>query len=516
MTCDVHQLLRISLSSPAPAHRKPSPCGRARTGLLLKSTKKRSLTIAVSSALLGAVVCVVPVASSYDRLNLPQMGEPADLVMSPEDEKQIGRGYMRQIRQYLDLVTDTEINRYVQSIGERLVSTRADLNASDFTFFVVKNPDINAFALPGGYVGVNSGLIMAASNEAELASVIAHETAHITQRHIARLYASQGNSGYRTAATILAAILLSQQSPEAGQAALLTGIAASRQSAIDYTRTHEYEADRIGIQLLSDAGYNPRGMVDFFQVLRRRVSLNTTEQMEFLRTHPLTNNRISEAKNNSARLANPVGLQDTVDFQLHQMKLRVIHTNDPNRMLGALADGHIGKSESARLYGQILLLKQSGKAKKATALVSRLVQLQPHNVMARLLEAEVSDASGETATAERQYQSIIDIYPDHHSAVIGYVDLLLRQRRTSLAERVIQSHIRSVSDPAPAIYKRYANVLRQQGRMVASHEAMADHFLSLDQDGDAVSQLRLALKAAEEGSNEASRINARLERSRFR
>ncbi|MEM7257610.1 MAG: M48 family metalloprotease [Pseudomonadota bacterium] len=266
----------------------------------------------------------MPVASSYERLNLPQMGEPADLVMSPSDEKHIGRGYMRKIRQYLDLVTDTEINRYVQSIGERLVATRPDLNAADFTFFVVRNPEINAFALPGGYVGINSGLIVAASNEAELASVIAHETAHITQRHIARLYASQGNTGYKTAATILAAILLSQQSAQAGQAALITGLAASRKSAINYTRIHEYEADRIGIQLLSDAGYNPRGMVDFFEVLRRRVALNTTEQMEFLRTHPLTNNRISEAKNNSARLSNPVGLQDTADFQLHQMKLRAM------------------------------------------------------------------------------------------------------------------------------------------------------------------------------------------------
>lgn len=485
-------------------------------GLLLKSTKKRLLTSAISCALLGISIAVVPAASSYERLNLPQMGEPADLVMSPTDEKNIGRGYMRQIRQYLDLVTDTEINRYVQAIGERLVATRPDLDAADFTFFVVRNPEINAFALPGGYVGINSGLIIAASNEAELASVIAHETAHITQRHIARLYASQGNSGYKTAATILAAILLSQQSAQAGQAALITGLAASRQSAINYTRIHEYEADRIGIQLLSDAGYNPRGMVDFFEVLRRRVALNTTEQMEFLRTHPLTNNRISEAKNNSARLSNPVGLQDTADFQLHQMKLRVMHTNNPQTMLQSLRAGHIGKSESARIYGQILLLLQSGDAAGALPLAKSLVNLQPDNLTVRLLDAEVAEANQQTARAERLYSSIIGIYPDHHSAVEAYVDLLLQQRRISLAERVIQSYIRTATDPSPTIYQRYANVLRQQGRTVASHEAMADHFILLEQYGDAVGQLRLALREAREGSNEASRITARLERSQFR
>ncbi len=443
------------------------------------------------------------------------MGEPADLVMSPSDEKHIGRGYMRKIRQYLDLVTDTEINRYVQSIGERLVATRPELNTSDFTFFVVRNPEINAFALPGGYIGINSGLIMAANNEAELASVIAHETAHVTQRHIARLYASQGNTGYKTAAAIIAAILLSQQSAQAGQAALLTGLAASRQSAIDYTRVHEYEADRIGIQLLSDAGYNPRGMVDFFEVLRRRVALNTTEQMEFLRTHPLTTNRISEAKNNSSRLSNPVGIQDTADFQLHQMKLRVMHTNNPKNMQRSLEEGHIGKSSSARLYGRILLLLQSGESANALPLAKQLVDLQPHSLTVRLLDAEVALANQQTARAERLYSSIIDIYPDHHSAVESYVDLLLQQRRVSLAERVIQSYLRAAADPSPSIYKRYANVLGKMGRTVASHEALADHFFLLDQNGDAVSQLRLALQAAQEGSNEASRITARLERSQF-
>ncbi len=478
--------------------------------------KKHLLTTAISCALLGTSLCVVPVASGYDRLNLPQMGEPADLVMSPSDEKHIGQGYMRKIRQYLDLVTDTQINHYVQSIGERLVATRPDLEGRDFTFFVVRNPEINAFALPGGYIGINSGLITAASNEAELASVIAHETAHVTQRHIARLYASQGNTGYKTAATIIAAILLSQQSAQAGQAALLTGLAASRQSVINFTRTHEYEADRIGIQLLSDAGYNPRSMVDFFEVLRRRVSVNTTEQMEFLRTHPLTNNRISEARNNSRRLANPVGLQDTTDFQLHQMKLRVMHSNNPDNLQRSLASGHISESESARLYGQILLLLQAGQNEKCLPLAKRLVDLQPDSLTVKLLNAEVAIANQNSASAERVFSSILDIYPDNYAAVEKYVEMLLRQRRSDRAERVIRSYIRVARTPSAGVYKKYANVLRQRGQTVASYEAMADHFFLLDDNREAVSQLRLALKSAQEGSNEESRIAARLERSRFR
>jgi len=444
------------------------------------------------------------------------MGEPADLVMSPKDEKIIGRGYMRKIRQYLDLVTDTEVNTYIQQLGERLVATQPDVNAGDFTFFVVNNPEINAFALPGGYIGINSGLITAANNEAELASVIAHEAAHVLQRHIARLYASQGNAGYKTAATIIAAILLSQQSAEAGQAALLTGLAASQQSAINFTRTHEYEADRIGIQLLSDAGYNPRGMVDFFEVLRRRISLNTNERMEFLRTHPLTNNRISEARNNSNRLANPVGLQNTIDFQLHQMKLQVLQSNNQKTLLKALASGHVSNSEPIRIYGQILILLNAGNATEAIPLAQQLTELQPNNVSAQLINARVALETDNTARAERIYASLIDIYPDNYAAVESYIDMLIRQRRSNRAERVIQTYIRSSTAPVANVYRKYANVLKLKGRITASYEAMADYFFLLDEDQEAVEQLKQALQLAAKDSNEESRIAARIEQSRNR
>ena len=467
-----------------------------------------------SSVILSAALLSAPENYATEKLNLPQMGEPADLVMSPRDEKIIGRGYMRKIRQYLNLVTDTEVNTYIQQLGERLVGTRPDVNARDFTFFVVNNPEINAFALPGGYIGINSGLITAANNEAELASVIAHETAHILQRHIARLYASQGNTGYKTAATIIAAILLGQQSPEAGQAALLTGLAASQQSAINFTRIHEYEADRIGIQLLSDAGYNPRGMVDFFEVLRRRVSLNTNEQMEFLRTHPLTNNRISEARNNSSRLANPVGIQNTSEYQFIQMKLRVMESNNPKNLQKALSNGHISTSESARLYGEILILLDSGNPEAALPLTRRLNELNPDNATVQLINAQVARANGDSARAERIFGSIIDIYPDHYAAVDKYTEMLISQRRSDRAERVIQTYIRSTSSPSPLVYRKYANVLKLKGRATASYEAMADYFFLLDENREAVDQLKQALQLAAKGSNEESRIAARIQQSR--
>lgn len=472
--------------------------------------KSRICTLLFASTLL--VGSNVPAA--YPRLNLPQMGEPADLVMSPRDEKRIGRGYMRQIRTHLDLVTDPEVNDYVQRLGKRLVASQPGIDADDFTFFVVRNSEINAFAIPGGFIGINSGLITAAANESQLASVVAHEAAHVMQRHIARLYASQGSQGLKTAAAVVAAILISQKSAEAGQAALLTGLAASRQSAINFTRANEYDADRMGIKLLSDANYNPRGMVDFFEVLRRRIALNVTEQMEFLQTHPLTNNRISEARNNSERFANPVGIQDTTSFQFQQMKLKVMHSDNPRTMLRALRNGHISKSETARLYGQVLLHLDAGQAGKAAPLAKQLLELQPYNNASLLVNGKVALETKEYDRAEQHLRSITDLQPDNYAAVEVLIETLVQQQKTDQAERVIQQYVRNTSDPIPAVYRKYARVLELKGQLTAAHEAMADYYFSLDQNRDGVGQLELALRTAKEDSNDSTRVTARLDEVR--
>lgn len=478
---------------------------------LIKTMNSRIRTLLLASTLVLATE-----TTAYPRLNLPQMGEPADLVMSPRDEMRIGRGFMRQIRTQLDLVTDPEVNDYVQRLGKRLVSTQPGVDADDFTFFVVRNPEINAFAIPGGFIGINSGLITAAGNESQLASVVAHEAAHVLQRHIARSIASQGNQGLKTAAAIVAAILISQRSTEAGQAALLTGLAASRQSSINFTRSNEYDADRLGIQLLSDANYNPRGMVDFFEVLRRRTALNVTEQLEFLQTHPLTINRISEARNNAERLVNPVGIQDSTDFQFQQMKLKVMHSNTPDTMLRALRNGHISNSESARLYGQILLHLDSGQLQQATPLAERLLELQPYNNSAKLIGARVAMDNRDYGKAELLLTSITDIQPDNYAASDILIDTLLRQKKNGLAEQVIRQYLRSTNTPVPTVYRKYARVHELNGQLTAAHEAMADHYFSLDETREGMGQLELALKSADEDSNDSDRVSARLEALRKR
>ncbi len=447
-------------------------------------------------------------------LNLPQMGEPADQVMSLREEQALGRRFMLQIRAHLPLVDDIELNQYIQGLGRRLLLGHETINPADYHFFIIDNPDINAFAIPGGFIGINSGLIMAAENEAQLASVMAHEIAHVTQRHIARLHASQGNTGLRTLATIVAALLISSQSPEAGQAALLTGIAVSQQSRINFTRRHEYEADRIGIQLLARAGYNGRAAIDFFEILRRRISLNSSESMEFLQTHPLTTNRIAEARNNAKRLQDPVALEDSVEFQLQQMKVVVMHAANPESLAASLEAGHMRASAVARLYGRSLLHLNAGRPSLAKPLVEKLLARLPDSTSAQLLAARVAHESDRQAEAERILLSITEVQPDNYAAVDFYLDVLAQQKRTTRARNAVKSYLRHSSDPAPNIYRRYAEMLETDGDLSASHEAMADHFFTLGDLASAVEQLRLALRNAVVNSNDESRLTARLQDAR--
>ena len=187
---------------------------------------------------------------------LPHMGEPVDQELSPREERKIGAQFMRQIQASIPLVEDFALKEYIQQLGNRLLAGISGLDHPHYTFFLIDDENINAFAVPGGYIGINSGLIGSFETESQVAAVIAHEIAHVTQRHHARAYSAQGNSGLTTAAAIIAAILISQESPQAGQAALATGIAVSTQNQINYTRANEYEADRVGIDILKRAGFS--------------------------------------------------------------------------------------------------------------------------------------------------------------------------------------------------------------------------------------------------------------------
>jgi len=260
---------------------------------LIKKFIKRTLL------LLATIAVVFTSGAGADDIKLPDMGSPADAILTKSTESQIGRAIMRDIRRSGRVVEDPQITEYINEIGHRIAAQTND-GDYEFTFFVVDDPHINAFALPGGYIGVHTGLIEASRNEDELAGVLAHEIAHVTQRHIARAIHANSRQSILTTALMLGAMILGAAGGASGdvlQGAVAVAQGTAAQQQINFTRNNEYEADRIGIGAMADAGFDPHGMASFFEVLARMQSgTPDTRAPEFLRTHPVTTARIAEAK----------------------------------------------------------------------------------------------------------------------------------------------------------------------------------------------------------------------------
>jgi predicted Zn-dependent protease len=268
---------------------------------MFKNLKPPKKYFNIASVALVVLLSFFPSTLSFSSPapDLPELGQ-SGASLSPRQEKEIGQEVMSEIRRYLNFESDPYIQDYVQGIGQKLVSTHSQV--MDYSFFVVSDRRINAFALPGGFIGVNTGIILNADSESELASVMAHEVSHVRLRHIARMYEHANKVQLSSIIGMLAAVVLATQSPEAAQGALAVAMAGSTQSMINFTRENEKEADHEGLQALARAGFDPKGMTNFFQKLMQGNRFHDANSApEFLRTHPLTESRVQSALQQSKR-----------------------------------------------------------------------------------------------------------------------------------------------------------------------------------------------------------------------
>jgi predicted Zn-dependent protease len=246
--------------------------------------------------LLLAAACSGMAGAQEATVRLPDIGSSAASAASPEEMREYGASMLRELRSYNMIFDDPLVNDYISSLGYRLVSF-SDGASQPFTFFVVRSNDINAFAAPGGYLGFNIGLMNSVDSEDELAAVVGHEIAHITQQHTLRAFEDSKKASLPIALAMLGALVASRnRSDDAGQAAILSGVSLMQQRAINFTRYDEIEADRVGIQTLARAGYDPLAMADAFSMFQRVMRTNGVDIPEFLRTHPVDVNRIADAK----------------------------------------------------------------------------------------------------------------------------------------------------------------------------------------------------------------------------
>ena len=331
------------------------------------------------------------------------MGTAAQQALSLDDENQIGRMVMRNLRESGMVLDDPEVHEYVQSLGLRMSSLAQDGNRN-FNFFVVRDPAINAFALPGAYVGVHSGLILETRTESELAAVLAHEVSHVTQRHIARGLEAQSRANMMSTAAVLAAILIGAAggSSDATMGAITAAQSAAAQAGINFTRENEYEADRIGIGVLASAGFDPNAMPAFFDTMFRRTQLGPDRVPELLRTHPVTSNRIAESKDRANQYP-PVNVKDSLSYALMKERIRVLlvsRTGDAREYYRALGDNEADLS-LAQTYGRGLSQLYGNEADKAVVTFTRLRQQYPEVMAFHTALGQAQLATGKTQEALR-------------------------------------------------------------------------------------------------------------------
>lgn len=454
---------------------------------------------------LGLIALLGCIPFGFAHGQLPDIGDPANQIITPEEEYRLGKRLLRDIRKQLPVVEDLELNYYINNLGYHLVSSSDDTRFP-FTFLIIDDDHINAFAMPGGIIAVNRGLIDATETEAELAAVLAHEIAHVTQRHLARFYQKSRGVDLKTALGILAAAVLSSYSSQAGQAAFYGTLAANADSKLRFTRTNERDADRTGRMILAQSGYDTSAMQSFFNKLEQ-ASLNDPDQVsEFLQTHPLTSSRITD----NIRPAQATQAQkktDSLDFQLAKSRLLGISETLPNLLVRSKKLKTSQKPEHQYLRAISLLRNHQNQAAGELLQTTRTGQRQKLSV--KLLEIR-------TLLAGKKYRQAISqaevLYTDYsrHPAVVG----LLAQAR--LEGGNAQSALRLLKrtevslEMWPELLKLKAEAADQSGYPAQSHEALAEYHYYRGDIPLTLEHVKLALRTSEISSV----MRARLEQNK--
>ncbi|RZU99054.1 M48 family metalloprotease [Spiribacter vilamensis] len=478
----------------------------------MRRKKTNRLRAALGTAVLaGMMMFAVPSASGQGvelDLSLPDMGNPSSQALPAGEAARIGLEMMREIRQEVDLVDDPAVNAYIRDLGARIAAA-TDTPAAAYRFFVVDDPRINAFAMPGGYIGVHSGLITASRNESELGSVIAHELSHVTQRHIARRIAAAEQTGLRTAAMVLAGLVIGSQHPQAGAAAVTTGMASGVDSQLAYSRDHEREADRTGIRILARANLDPTGMADFFEVLQADNRYRSRAPA-FLSTHPLTRARIADTRS-MARELKPESVFESPDYGYARARLQVAAASHPEDAVDDFRARIEADDAPARRYGlAIALIADDAPEQAADLLESLLDDAGAHDLIyVGLAEAALAEDRIDRALA--RIDDGLSLFPDSTGLQVGRVEALLQadRARDALASTRDLTH---QQPDAPGIWQLHARAASAANDPDESALAMARYYAAQGDLQAGLSQLR---RISEISATPRQRARAEALRSRW-
>ena len=383
-------------------------------------------------------------ADSED-ISLPDFGDSAGSVISPTYERRLGQMFLKQVRQFSNIINDPEVESYIQALGHNL-SSHTDNIEQPFKFFMIDNPTINAFAGPGGIIGINSGIILNSGSESELAGVVAHEIAHVTQRHLARTFEEAKKFNLPTAAAMIGALIIATQDPAAGQAAI-TGIAGFNvQNQINFTRENEEEADRIGISLLAKSGYDPRGMPSFFERLQKLSKFSQSNAPDFFRTHPLTTSRIADSRARAESFSKK-SFKNSHTYELVRYKLLVKSLKTPKEAILFLRDrlenneGSLEEKLPIR-YGLAYAYLADRAFAHANQQIKHLLKNNSNDVAYLLLAAKLETEQSKYDDAFHIYKKAYELFPDYKPVVMAYGRALMDVGRAKETRDIMKNYER--------------------------------------------------------------------------
>ncbi|MGB0135506.1 M48 family metalloprotease [Dokdonella sp.] len=510
-------------------------------------------------SLLLAASCVSLAGAQDSGVRLPDIGSSAATALSPDELKAYGASMLHEMRLYNYVLDDPLVSDYLNSLGYRLVSV-SDQPDHEFTFFVVRDNGINAFAAPGGYIGVNVGLIIAMHTEDELAAVIAHEIAHVTQQHLLRAFEDSRKSALPIALAMLGALVATAgRTDDAGQAAVMSGIALIQQRAINFTRYDEIEADRVGIQSLARAGYEPLAMADTFATMQRVMRVNGVDVPEFLRTHPVDVNRIADAKARAVqlnktyqplaarapvagrlplggntgsssesldlsipttRLTGAAAAQSTVPqessyFELMRERARTLNADSANAMLRYYTD-ELKRDPDARTtairYGHALSLTLARQPKAAVEEFAELTADYPGSSVFELGMAEAEDQAGMKQAAFKRYERLSKDFPGNRAIALAYTDALLArsdEKSALIAQDLIRPLLARYPED-PDLQRSFARANELAGDKVRAAEAYAEWAFLNGRAEDALNQLKTLSSKQDLTYYQRARVDARI------